>query len=307
LESLRLQDVPGVTETGLAKFFNSSAALSLQNLSLVKLEITSARLISEIMARCTNLKRFTLAQNISPALPGGVEANDDDTPIYGSLSIEYIHWDTIAYGPSLQDLANSIAAHGFPELQELRAPSDDGGILQRLCAPQADWATSTSRLDEEANPFNYFSLPDARREAQRRKREAAKDPFIKIVVSDEDGVVQHTYTLRKYMGQLESTIYYSLDPDVPGSEDFIAGLNDLLVSRAAETGGAERYCSDEFKRSRGSFESGSSGNSGGSLRNLALGRRKTMKDKKTEAISKGQGKGHKMRKIYPSPKMKVFF
>jgi hypothetical protein len=304
LESLRLQDVPGLTERGLARFFNSSAVKSLRNLSLVKLEITSAHLISHILAKCPNLVRFTLAQDISPALPLGLDPTHVDGALYASKSLEYIHWDTIAYGPSLQDLANSISANALPNLKELRAPSDDGGILQRLCAPQADWSTASPGSDEEENPFGHSSLPSARREAQRRKKEASQDPFIKIVVSDEEGETLHTYTLRTYMGTLESTIKYSLDPDVPGSDDFIAGLNDLLVSREILIEGCEKYCSDELnKQSRGSFESGSSSGSGGSLRNLAMGTRKSMKGRRSDGFSKG----HKLRKILINPAMSVFF
>jgi hypothetical protein len=304
LESLRLQDVPGVTEKGLTRYFNSSAIKCLRNLSLVKLEISSARLISNILAKCGNLKRFTLAQDISPTLPPELGLIHDDEVLYASESVEYIHWDTIAYGPSLQDLANSISAGALPNLKVLRAPSDDGGILQRLCIPQDDWSAASPGSDEEQNPFHHFSLPSARREAQRRKKEASQDPFIKIVVSDEDGNVQHTYTLRTYMGTLESTVKYSLDPDIPGSDDFIAGLNDLLMSREMLVEGGEKYCSEELNRqSRGSFESGSSAGSGGSLRNLTLVRRRSLKGKRPDVVSKG----HKQRKILVSPDMSVFF
>lgn len=315
LESLRLQDVPGITEKGLSRYFSYPSVKSLKALSLVKLEISSAQLIAKIFTNCTSLKRFTLAQDVSPALPLGIDtfSQNEDGIIYASDTLEYLHWDTIAYGPSLQDLATSITFHAFPSLQVLRAPSDDGGILQKLCAPQKGWTPPSSPSDStEDNPFNHTSLPSARREAQRRKNEASQDPFIKIVVSDEDGEVQHTYTLRTYMGTLESTIRYSLDPDVPGSEDFIAGLNDLLVSREILLeGGGEKYCSDELARSvygsRGSFESGSSAGSssaGGSLRNLALGRRKSVKGRRPDIHI---GKGHRTRKILVGPSMSVFF
>ena len=328
LESLRLQDVPGITEKGLSRFFNSTSVKSLKALSLVKLEISSAQLIGKILANCTSLRRFTLAQDVSPSLPLGISATsqNEDGIIYASDTLEYLHWDTIAYGPSLQDLATSIQLHAFPRLQVLRAPSDDGGILQRLCAPQKGWTppqSPTSDSAAEENPFNHTTLPTARREAQRRKNEASQDPFIKIVVSDEEGNVQHTYTLRTYMGTLESTIRYSLDPDVQGSDDFIAGLNDLLVSReiVLENPG---FCSEELGKggmhvvggSRGSFESGSSGGSssaGGSLRNLALGRKRagSLKGRRPDVHhlqnNNNHGKGHRTRKILIGPEMKVFF
>ncbi|KIW08143.1 uncharacterized protein PV09_01075 [Verruconis gallopava] len=306
LQSLRLQDIPGVTEKGLARYFNTPAAITLRNLSLIKLEIASALLISNILAKCTNLKRFTLAQDVSPALPLGSDPPHEDGILYASNSLEYLHWDTIAYGPSIQDLANSIAGHAFPKLKVLRAPSDDGGVLQRLCAPQPGWSPDSPNSDEEENPFNHWSLPSAQREAQRRKTAASQDPFITIVVSDEEGNVQHTYVLRTYMGTLDSTIRYSLDPDVQGSNDFIAGLNDLLITREIVLDGGEKYCSNELHKSagaRGSFESSSTSSSGNSLRNLALGRRRSIKSKKPDFFYKG----HKTRKILVSPEMRVFF
>jgi hypothetical protein len=314
LESLRLQDMPGITEKGLARYFNSNGAKSLHNLSLVKLEINSAQLIASIFAKCTNLKRFTLAQETSPALPLGIEPQNEDGILYTSESLEYLHWDTIAYGPALQDLSISITFNAFPRLQTLRAPSDDGGILQRLCAPQKGWTPpgSPGGDDEEENPFNHTSLPIARREAQRRKTEASQDPFIKIVVSDEFGDVQHTYTLRTYMGTLASPIQYSLDPDVQGSDDFIAGLNDLLISReiVLDNGSNDRFCLEELNKShgsRGSFESGSSagsGSTGSSLHKLAIGRRRSIRGRRPDVNT---GKGHRMRKILVGPEMKDFF
>lgn len=314
LESLRLQDVPGITEKGLSRFFKGPISKGLKNLSLVKLEITSAQLIADILSRCTELKRFTFAQDFSPALPLGLAPQNEDGIVYASDSLEYLHWDTIAYGPALSDLATSISFHAFPRLQTLRAPSDDGGVLQKLCAPQKGWTPpgSPAADAEEDNPFSHTSLPNARKEAQRRKNEASQDPFIKIVVSDEDGETLHTYTLRTYMGTLESRLKYSLDPDVQGSEDFIAGLNDLLVSReiVVDDGTNQRFCSDDFNRStgRGSFESGSSAgtaSTGGSLRNLALGRRKSLKGGKRPDVH--AGKGHRTRKILIGPEMSVFF
>lgn len=317
LHSLRLQEVSGITEKGLMRFFRSPAAALLRNISLVKIEVTSAHLIASIFASCTLLKRFTLAQNISPSFTAPITSaatalyaskptsSTSTTGIYASKTLQYLHWDTIAYGPSLTDLATSISSGALPSLYQLRAPSDDGGILQRLCAPSANLATpadSSADLLEEENPFSHSSLPSARRLAQKRKEEASKAPFIKIVVSNEEGVQQHTYTLRTFMGTLHSRVKYCLDPDIPGSEDAIAGLNDLLVSREILIEG-EKYCSDELHvAGRGSFESGNSGGSGGSTRTNV--RSRNMGRAKKVVV---ENKGHRMRKILASPDMSAFF
>jgi hypothetical protein len=247
LRSLRLQDLLGVTESGLLKFADSFAARSIENLTFINLEIKSAALISLFMANLTHLARFTLSQDASPFVsPGSALV----APIYRSETLEYIHWDVIGYGPSYADLAASISLSALSSLRTIRAPGDDDGLLQALCRPVADITLPEDAqylyLPDAENPFAHPSMPSARRAAQHRLMSARSQPYIKIVV-DEDGVIQHTYTLTTYMGILGSKIEYSLLPDVEGSVEAISGLNDLLVRR--EISSEQEFCFGEMEKS----------------------------------------------------------
>jgi hypothetical protein len=239
LRSLRLQDLPGLTEKGLMRFANSTTARCIQRLSLINLEIVSAAVLSRFMANLPFLRRFVLAQDACPCLAPGLTV---PSALYASESLEYIHWDILAYGPAHEDLASSIIAGGLPALRTIRAPSDDDGHLQALCRPRAQVTLPGDEhlVNQISNPFSYCCLSTSRRAAQQRLEDTRKDPMMKIIV-DEGGVIQHTYTLYTYMGTLDSKIDYVLEPDIEGSEEPIAGLNDLLVRR--EVGGMERFCS----------------------------------------------------------------
>jgi hypothetical protein len=239
LRSLRLQDLPGLTEKGLMRFANSYTARSIQRLSLINLEIASAAVLSRLMANLPFLRRFVLAQDACPALAPGL---DVPSALYASDTLEYLHWDIIAYGPSHEDLAKSIITGGLPSLRTIRAPTDDDGILQALCRPRAQITLPKDAhlINQIESPFTYCGLSTSRRLAQERVEDVRKIPLMRIVV-DEGGVIQHTYTLYDYMGTLESKIDYSLEPDVEDSEEPIAGLNDLLIRR--EAAGAHRFCS----------------------------------------------------------------
>ncbi|TID25210.1 hypothetical protein E6O75_ATG04415 [Venturia nashicola] len=247
LRSLRLQDLDGVTERGLLKYADSFAARAIESLAFINLEVTSAALIALFMSNLDHLRRFTLSQNASPSvLPGSALT----APIYVSDSLEYLHWDVIGYGPSYADIAAAISLDALPSLRTIRAPSDDDGLVQALCRPTADIT-----LPEDAqylydpdteDPFTHPSLPMARQAAQNRLMSAREEPYIKIVV-DEDGVIQHTYTLTTYMGVLDSQVEYSLLPDVEGSDEAISSLKDLLVR--TEILGTEGYCFGDRKTS----------------------------------------------------------
>lgn len=247
LRSLRLQDLDGVTERGLLKYADSFAARAVESLTFINLEVTSAALIALFMANLTHMTRFTLSQNASPSvLPGSALT----APIYLSDSLEYLHWDVIGYGPSYADMAAAISLGALPSLRTVRAPGDDDGLIQALCRPTADITLPEDAqyvyLPDSEEPFVHPTLPIARRAAQDRLISARAKPYIKIVV-DEDGVIQHTYTLKTYMGTLGSRIEYCLLPDVEGSEEAISGLNDLLVR--TEILGAEGFCFGDRKTS----------------------------------------------------------
>ncbi|OJK02892.1 hypothetical protein ASPACDRAFT_50360 [Aspergillus aculeatus ATCC 16872] len=156
LESLRLENLPGVTDTGLCQYASQPESSSLESLALIEQNIDSLLVISKMLASLSQLKRFTFVQsNKCPTL------NTDGIvfqPLLASSSLEYLHWDVsgpdsgaalgrLDYVPFIKPprhtdspnshLAQSILASGFPRLEALRAPSDiePPGVLQAVCQP----------------------------------------------------------------------------------------------------------------------------------------------------------------------------
>jgi hypothetical protein len=207
LHSLRLQDLPGVTERGLVRLTSSNNLNSMRELSLINLEINSSRLIARFLATAPRLQRFTLVQSVSPTIPS------DASPgqlIYGSKSLKFLHWDISPFSqPSIDHLARSIRDDALPSLCVLQAPCDDG-TLQALCRPRAHIARLT---DAEANSSLTLrsSLAIARVHAQERLEAKRLEPLMRVVVTDEDGVVQHKYTIKNYLGDVQSKIEYVLE------------------------------------------------------------------------------------------------
>jgi hypothetical protein len=156
LESLRLENLPGVTDTGLAQYTSRPESSSLKTLVLVEQNIESLLVISKILASLRHLERFKVVQmEKCPTLP------DEDMvfqPIFASSTLKYLHWDvacpdphtaltrldTLPFQKSTKPsntpnfhLAQSIISGGFPQLEALRAPSDvePPGALQAACRP----------------------------------------------------------------------------------------------------------------------------------------------------------------------------
>ncbi|KAF2644830.1 hypothetical protein P280DRAFT_391358 [Massarina eburnea CBS 473.64] len=160
LQSLRLENLPGVTDRGLLRFSTSYAAVSLASLTLINLEITNLTTISNFLRpHLARLVSFTLAQYGAPSLPRGISL-----PILQSPTLKSIHWELRSQAgppPSLSPrsskhqtclnfpftndepipcLATSLLAKGiregdFPSLIRIRAPHDPQGTLQALCKP----------------------------------------------------------------------------------------------------------------------------------------------------------------------------
>lgn len=231
LHSLRLQDLHGVTDKGLLRFATSEAAKTLRSLSLIDLEIMLLCVISKFLSSLPELRRFTLVQDGSPGLiPGAVAP----FPVFQSKSLQFLHWDILVPGTANDDLASSVEAGAFPSLRTIRAPSDHDGLLQDLCRPLAQIAHTNDRhlvrrMDVPTVSETHYlrSLTAARRAAQERIEDARRRPGLKVVV-EEEGVIQHVYTIRAYMGTVGSQIEYSLEPDVKGSENAVIGVPYLL-------------------------------------------------------------------------------
>ncbi|KAL9608530.1 MAG: hypothetical protein Q9167_006644 [Letrouitia subvulpina] len=235
LQSLRLQELEGVTFWGLSEFSRTKSARAIQSISLVHLDITYLSAVSNLFLYLSELKRFTLVQDSCPEVATGELIFQ---PIIASQSLEYLHWDIMLPGTANENLAKSILAGGFPNLRTLRAPFDYDGVLQMLCRPKAQAAFPSDKYnkfyhaDECASGGGYTrALLAARKAAQQRIEDARNSVLFKVVV-EEDGRVQEIFDLCGYIGTIGSKIRYSLEPDVPGNDRALIDFSDLF-------GGAE--------------------------------------------------------------------
>ncbi len=62
------------------------------------------------------------------------------------------------------------------------------------------------------------------------------------VVVEEDGILIHRFTFKGFMGKLGSRIEFCLEPDVAGSDDPLAGLGDLLITKREDEVAADGWC-----------------------------------------------------------------
>ena len=237
LHSLRLENLPGLTERGMSVLSEPRILRSMRKLTLINLEFISAPLMSRILTNAPHLSKFSLTQDSIPELPFGAAYSQ---PFFASSRLRFLHFDVPQPGPTIILLAESIEANGFPNLRFIRAPVDDEGKLQQLCRPRPDIALPSDfekaiadlsqDKDSDAVPeYALFirKLPIARLAAQKRIEEARRRPAARVVV-EEDGVLKSWHTLRGYMGTLESRIEYYLQPDVEGDEKAIADVGELL-------------------------------------------------------------------------------
>ncbi|KAL9096655.1 MAG: hypothetical protein Q9165_001143 [Trypethelium subeluteriae] len=240
LYSLRLENLPGVTDRGLSYLAEPRMLRSMRKIIFINLEFVSAPLVSRILANARYLTKFSLTQDNMPELPFGAALSQ---PFFASPRLRFLHWDIPEPGAAQGLLADSIKAGGFPSLRFIRAPVDEDGKLQRLCRPLAGIAQpsdyevavadlsqtdpSTKAASDPYKALNIRKLSIARLMAQKRIEEARKRPATRVVI-EEEGVVRGSHTLRSYMGILGSKIEYILRPDVDGDEKAIADVGELL-------------------------------------------------------------------------------
>ncbi|KAL8656187.1 MAG: hypothetical protein Q9210_000420, partial [Variospora velana] len=231
LQSLRLQDLEGVTFWGLSEFSRIRSSQCIRQLSLIHLDIKYLSAISNLLLRLSSLQRFTLVQESSPEVAAGELVFQ---PVIASQHLQYVHWDILLPGSANENLAKSIRAGGFPSLRTLRAPSDHDGLLQMVCRPRAqiilpsDKYSKAYRASNESNPDSPTqTLFTARKQAQRRIEEARKAATFRIVI-EEDGIVQEVIDIEGFMGTIGSKISYTLDSDVAGSDNALIDLPDLV-------------------------------------------------------------------------------
>jgi len=137
LKSLRLEDLPGITPTGLSNYACEATSNTLTSLSLVSLPLLSLPVLARLFSHLVNLKRFTLSQASAPSLPIGTEIYLH--PYLVSPNLEYLHWEITDPDNDRASgiLAKSILHSGFPCLRTIRAPTDFEGKFQALCKPRA--------------------------------------------------------------------------------------------------------------------------------------------------------------------------
>ncbi|KAG9379789.1 hypothetical protein A1F94_010145 [Pyrenophora tritici-repentis] len=184
LQSLRLEDLPGVTEKGIQRFAASPQAISIRKLTLMDMNITNLATIASILSpHFASLQRFTLVQDAPPMLDGA-----RTMPKFRSHSLRYIHWELRSEASPLPALtlptsvdsscsfaisepmcctatsilADAIKNRALPSLRRIRIPHDPQGIIQSLCKPLAT-ALLPSDTSKFANalrpsPTNQYSM-----------------------------------------------------------------------------------------------------------------------------------------------------
>ncbi|ODH31981.1 hypothetical protein ACO22_03408 [Paracoccidioides brasiliensis] len=223
LVSLRLENLPGLTENGLAHYTRRPEARTLESLTLIEQNISSLLIISQILASLRKLERFSIVQTKTvPTLP------DDGVvfqPLLASPALKYLHWDVACpdLNISLSDfhsfppvsslskfntanshLAQSILSSGFPNLESLRAPFDVDplGAIQSVCRPTRNGQImvpadrySLPRSSHGSITRRPLALPGGNNLSSARirgqtlidKSSKDKETGIKIVVSDHSG------------------------------------------------------------------------------------------------------------------------
>lgn len=163
LNSLRLDSMLGVTDTGISRFVGRSESHSLQSFSLIDTPLLSLPVLARLFSSLISLTKFTILQTPAPHL--AEETSIWLQPYLASNSLKYLHWEVAApNNRATQVLAKSIEASGFPALRKLRAPCDHDGALQALCRPLfvVDFPlqiANPSRSPVAPNPNGRFMSP----------------------------------------------------------------------------------------------------------------------------------------------------
>lgn len=136
LKSLRLENLPGITQYGLSNFASPARTDNLKSLSLISLSLLSLPVLTRLFSHLKSLTHFTISQGASPSLPVGVDIFLH--PYLASSTLQYLHWEftTPDDDKATEILSKSISFAGFPALKSIRAPTDFEGSLQKLCKPR---------------------------------------------------------------------------------------------------------------------------------------------------------------------------
>lgn len=258
LKSLRLEECPGITDSGLSRYAASPFSTGLETLCLVHQNITALLTLSKIFASLPELKRFTVIQSDTiPSLPLELIVFQ---PLFASKTLRSLHWDIDCGEPLSEDLTNDIYksgshsavtgtasqvltrltpnAHlalsilhgGFPNLQKVRAPRDVAprGALQSVCRP--------SRNANVLMPADRFSLhlydPTSKTNSLQTARIRAqhiidrklktKDEFMKVVVTDHSHLENGLYNSGRESSNSSNDSGYSLSTNATDPADLFS-------------------------------------------------------------------------------------
>lgn len=247
LQSLRLENLEGVTDQGIFQLSQSRNAFSLESLSLIGLELASMRTIQALLENMPRLRRFRLVQDASPTLLMGSGPQNRRNAL-ASASLEYLHWDTLLPGPATESLAQSIRIDSLPSLRTLKSPCDPNGSLQALCRPILGRSLTTDDLTflDSVDQNRYTrSLRLSRLQAHLRIRDTRSEPSLSVVVPGEEEQTEQTDVVGSYLGDVTSRIEYVLEPDVQGEQEALAMLGHITkkIDKVDEKDcGVERLC-----------------------------------------------------------------
>ena len=236
LRSLRLDHMEGLTDHGIEQLAHTRTAASLERLSLVGLELTSLRTVQQLFANLDRLRKFVLVQDTSPEMLAGMQASSSSNAL-ASASLEYLHWDVLVAGTGTSLIANGMASGRFPALRKVKVPGDYDGAIQALCRPIAYEpldATDLELIDRfhrNSDRYERF-LRISQIQAQLRVREHRQQPSFNVVVHDENKRISCSHVIGGYLGDMESKVEYSLEPDVDGSHDALIDFADVEAPKA---------------------------------------------------------------------------
>ena len=242
LQSLRLENLEGLTDQGVEQYVQSAAAWNLLSLSLIDLELSSLHTIQSVFRRLDHLRRFRLVQHTSPEQFYGLDLIARRSLLV-SASVEYLHWDTYIQGTSATIIANSIRGGCLPRLRTIKLLGDSDGAVQALCRPVAYQplaADDMKQLKRAEYRQSGSDLKAAQVLAQLRIRESRRQPSCNVVIQDENAEVQHTHVIGSYLGDMHSSIDYSLAPDMEWCSEALASADDIAWSARLNVSGKLR-------------------------------------------------------------------
>ncbi|KAM9884069.1 hypothetical protein VDGL01_01874, partial [Verticillium dahliae] len=233
LKTLSLAHTSGITSAGLSAFATSQAAQGMTRLTLRHVNLDSLPALVRIFSNMRYLEVFSLVQTFAPTLP-------EDTmiwlmPYLACSSLRRLHWDITSHSAAASAadaiLARSIAAHGFPSLVALRAPTDPEGIFQSLCRPAERAEIASDR----------FRTPAQSAERQNTFPMGRSNTLASLTSSSSSSSISSGASIggRSQSPMTPMTPQTPLTPFSPSGGSFLREASDLRESRLAAQGRLE--------------------------------------------------------------------